>query len=144
MKLVSALLAAAFLVTGCASVRSTLEYPATWPDADVRVGPYQYALWFHPTQPRVLLRRGPPAQLGVALAEGWTVYGADASEPTPIWFAGADGVLQQIGCQADDITGQDQIREVTYRCIEGVDVQREVALRRELWREGVRVDEPSY
>lgn len=133
---------AAILAASCASVQSTLDYPATWPDADVRVGVHQYALWFHPERRSVLLRRGPPARLGMALAEAWTVYAADASEPAIVWTTAADAVLQQLGCHAIDISGQDQIREVAFTCVEGVNVMQEVGARRTTWQAGVSVPDP--
>lgn len=141
MKTLAALTAIA-VVSACASVQATLDYPATMPDADVHVGGHQYALWFHPDEQRLLMRRGPPEQLGVALAEGWAIYGADETEPTQVWRAGADAVLAQMGCQSDDVSGSDQIREFTYTCRADIDPKREITIRRELWREGVRTADP--
>lgn len=132
----------AVALAGCASVARQLDYPSTWPDADVWVGEHQYALWFHPERQTVLLRRGPPQRLAVALAEGWTIYSNDRTEPTLVWGRAADAVLQQIGCYGVDMQGSDQVREVNFVCPQAVDIQREVAARRDQWRAGVRTDMP--
>lgn len=141
MKVIVAIAALAALA-GCASAQRTLTYPATWPDADVRVGTHRYQVWFHQSDPTILLQRGEPRQLGQLLAQNVTVYAADRSEPEIVWRAAADAVLQQLGCQAGEITGADQMREATYSCVPGVNVAEGVAQRREQWRQGVRVDDP--
>lgn len=143
MRLALTILAAAFTISACASVQRTLSYPATYADADVWVGAHEYAVWFHETDPTILIQRGPPTQMGQALAQNLTVYAADQSEPEIYWRTAANGVLQQLGCEATEIAGADQMREVTYRCMEGVNVRGEVATRREQWRQGVRLDDPT-
>lgn len=135
-------LAAAFTMSGCASVQNTLSYPATFPDADVWVGMHRYAIWFHPDRPTMLVQRGAPHQMGRALAENWTIYARDQSEPTLIWRTAADAVLQPIGCRVYDITGDDQMREMSYQCAEGVDALAAVGQHREQWRQGIRVANP--
>jgi hypothetical protein len=136
-------LAALTALAACASAQRTLSYPATWPDADVMVGTHRYQVWFHETDPTVLIQRGEPRQLGQLLMENVTVYGADRTQAEPVWRAAADAVLQQIGCQATEIRGADQMREATYGCVAGVNVRAEVAQRRAQWRQGVRVDDPT-
>ena len=143
MRTFSFLLAAAFIISGCASVQRTLSYPATYADADVWVGGHEYAVWFHESDPTILIQRGPPQQMGQALAQNLTMYAADQTEPEIYWRTAANGVLQQIGCEAAEITGADQMREVVYRCMEGVDVAAAVAQHREQWRQGVRMDDPA-
>lgn len=141
-RLLVPLIAAAFIMTGCASVQRTLSYPATQADADVWVGGHRYAIWFHPQRPTLLVQRGPPQHMSLALAQNWTVYSNDESEPTLIWRTAADAVLQPIGCSVYDVTGQDQMREFTYRCQEGVNVMAAVEQHRYEWRQGVRVANP--
>lgn len=136
------LLAALFALAACASVQRTLSYPAAYADADVSVGGHPYAVWFHQTDPTLLIQRGRAQQMGQALAQNWTLYAADQSEPEAYWRAAANSVLQPIGCQAVEVTGADQMREVTYACMQGVDVRQQVVHRRAQWREGVRVDAP--
>jgi hypothetical protein len=143
LRLISGLLVAAFMMSGCASMQRTLSYPASMPDADVWVGGHRYAVWFHTSDPTILLQRGPPQYMGRALAENYTRYAADATEPAAIWMAAGDAVLQQIGCHAGEVVGADQIREITYACVQGVDVAAAVAQHREQWRQGVRVDDPT-
>lgn len=143
MRKITVTLAALAALAGCASAQRTLTYPATWPDADVMVGTHRYQIWFHETDPTLLIQRGEPRQLGQLLLENVTVYGADRSESEPVWRAAADAVLQQMGCQATEVSGADQMREVTYGCVAGVNVAAEVAQRRTQWRQGVRVDDPT-
>jgi hypothetical protein len=138
-----AVFAALAALAACASAQRTLSYPATWPDADVMVGAHRYQVWFHETDPTVLIQRGEPRPLGQLLAQNVTVYAADRSEAEPVWRAAADAVLQQIGCQATEVRGADQMREASYACVAGVDVRSAVAAARERWRQGVRVDDPT-
>jgi hypothetical protein len=142
MRLRFALLAALLTVSACASVQRTLSYPSQYADAAVSVGGHQFAVWFHEENPTLLLQRGPGQQLNRALAQNWTMYANDQSEPEIYWRTAANAVLQPIGCQAVEVTGADQMREVSFRCLEGVNVKQEVAARREQWRQGLRMDEP--
>ncbi|MGE0740235.1 MAG: hypothetical protein AB7O98_02745 [Hyphomonadaceae bacterium] len=143
MRLRLGLLAALLSLAACASAQRTLTYPATWSDADVFVGQHRYQVWFHQTDSTILLQRGSPRPLGQLLAQNVTIYAADNSEAEPYWRAAADAVLQQMGCQATEITGADQMREAHYVCATAVDVGSEVAQRRAAWRQGVRVDDPN-
>lgn len=136
------LFAALALLAGCASTQRTLSYQASWPDADVTVGTHRYQVWFHDRDPTILLQRGPPAPLPQTLAQNYTIYAADRSEPEPVWRAAANAVLQPMGCEAREITGADQMREVTYTCATTVDMRMEVAARRGAWQRGVHVDDP--
>ncbi|MGE0595870.1 MAG: hypothetical protein AB7P07_05880 [Hyphomonadaceae bacterium] len=143
MRIAAAMLAAVFMLSACASVQRQLSYTNDQPDADIYVGGYRYAAWFHPSDPTLLLQRGAPHSLGRALVQNWTVYSNDASEPSVVWRAAADAVLQPIGCQTTEITGADQIREITYSCMQGVNVMAAVGQYRQQWRQGVRVDDPT-
>lgn len=136
-------LIALMMLAGCASAQRTLSYQATWPDADVTVGVHRYQVWFHDRDPTLLLQRGPPAPLPQTLAQNFTIYAADRSEAAPVWRAAADAVLQPMGCHATEITGADQMREVSYACAGTVDIGAEVAARRAGWQRGVRVDDPT-
>ncbi|WP_395646999.1 hypothetical protein [Terricaulis sp.] len=136
-------LIALMMLAGCASAQRTLSYPSTWPDADIAVGTHRYQAWFHERDATILLERGPPAPLAQMLAQNNTMYAADRSEAEPVWRAAADAVLQPLGCQATEITGADQMREVSYACAGAVNVGAEVAARRVEWRRGVRVDDPT-
>lgn len=142
MKLPLALIAAALTLSACASVQRTLSYPSQMADASVNVGGHPFAIWFHEEDPTILIQRGPGQSLNRALAQNWTMYANDQSEPEAYWRAAANAVLQPIGCQPVEVTGADQMREVSFRCLEGVNVQQEVAARREQWRQGLRMDEP--
>lgn len=142
MRLAS-LLFAALTLAACASVQRTLSYPATMPDADIHVGTHRYQAWFHPERPTILLQRGPPQQMGRALAQNWTVYSNDRSEPSPVWIVAADALLRPLGCHTVDLSGQDQMREATYVCVSALDMRSAIAERRAEWRQGVRVDDPT-
>lgn len=137
------LLAALVLAAGCASTQRTLSYNAGWPDADVYVGEDRYQVWFHERDQTVLVQRGNPRPLGQMLAQNVTVYAADRSPGILIWGAAANAVLQPLGCYATEVSGADQMRELTYRCNGAVNVNAEVAARREEWRRGVRVAAPA-
>lgn len=142
MKLRLAWLAAVLTLSACASVQRTLSYPSQYADAAVTVGGHPFAIWFHEEDPTILIQRGPGQQLNRALAENWTMYANDQSEPEAYWRAAANAVLQPIGCQATEVTGADQMREVGFRCLDGVKVKQEVAARRAQWREGLVMDAP--
>lgn len=139
----SVLAAAAVVVSGCASTQSLLTYPAGWSDADVMVGGERYQVWFHESQPTVLVQRGEPRPLGQMLAQNVTVRANDPSPGILNWGAAANAVLNQIGCGATEVTGSDQMREIAYTCQAGVNVNAEVAARREEWRRGVIVAAPT-
>lgn len=142
MRLRTMLIAAALVVSGCASTQSLLTYPASWSDADVMVGRERYQVWFHERQPTVLVQRGEPRPLGQMIAQNVTVRAADQSPGILTWGAAANAVLNQIGCGATEVSGADQMREITYSCQPGVNVNAEVATRREEWRRGVIVAAP--
>ncbi|UPT62415.1 MAG: hypothetical protein M0D54_18940 [Hyphomonadaceae bacterium JAD_PAG50586_4] len=135
--------AVALAVSGCASTQNLLTYPAGWSDADVMVGRERYQIWFHERQPTVLVQRGEPRPLGQMIAQNMTVRAADQSPGILIWGAAANAVLNQIGCGATEVTGADQMREISYTCQPGVNVSAEVAARREEWRRGVVVAAPA-
>jgi len=59
------------------------------------------------------------------------------------WGAAANAVLQPMGCAATEVTGADQMREITYQCAAGVDARAEVPRRRDEWRRGVHVEAPA-
>ncbi len=71
-----------------------------------------------------------------------TVYANDATLGIRWWGAAANAVLNPMRCSAAEVTGADQMREVTYVCDPGVDVGAEVDARRPAWRAGVRADPP--
>src|SRR5690606_32817589 len=112
------------------------SYPAGMPDADVRVGEDRYQVWFHETDQTVLVQRGSPRPLGQLLAQNLTVYAADRSPGIYWWGAAANAVLHPLGCYATEVRGADQMREIEYLCPQAVDVQAQVAERREEWRRG--------
>ncbi|GAM97049.1 hypothetical protein U91I_00671 [alpha proteobacterium U9-1i] len=141
----SKLLAAVILaltLSACASTQRTLSYQSGWPDADVNVGGYRYQVWFHETDQTMLIQRGDPRPMGQALALNWTRYATDNTQPEIVWRAAADAVLRQIHCEGREVTGQDQIREVSYVCGPGVNVNEAIAANREAWRRGVSVTDP--
>ncbi len=139
----ASLIAAAFIMSGCASTQRTLSYPAGMPDADVYVGQARYQVWFHETDSTVLVLRGDPRPLGQLMAENMTVYSQDRSPGILVWGAAANAVLQPMGCAATEVTGADQMREIAYVCQSPIDVAAEVARRRDEWRRGVRVEAPA-
>jgi hypothetical protein len=139
----TALLAVLALLAACASTQRTLSYNAGWPDADVWVGGDRYQVWFHERDQTVLVQRGQPRPLGQLLAENMTVYAQDRSPGILVWGAAANAVLNPIGCAATEVTGADQMREISYACAQPINVQTTVAARREEWRRGVRVAAPA-
>lgn len=143
MRIRTLLIAATLVVSGCASTQSLLTYPAGWSDADVMVGRERYQVWFHESQPTVLVQRGEPRPLGQMLAQNMTVRAGDQSPGILTWGAAANAVLNQIGCGATEVTGADQMREIRYTCQPGVSVRNEVNARREEWRRGVVVAAPA-
>lgn len=138
-----AMLLALVFLAGCASTQRVMSYNAGWPDADVYVGDQRYQVWFHERDQTVLVQRGDPRPLGQLLAQNVTVYAADRSPGILWWGAAANAVLQPLGCYATEVTGADQMREIAYVCPNAVNVNAEVAARREDWRRGVRVPAPA-
>jgi hypothetical protein len=143
MRIRALLVVAALVVSGCASTQNLLTYPAGWSDADVMVGRERYQIWFHERQPTVLVQRGEPRPLGQMIVQNVTIRAADQSPGILTWGAAANAVLHQIGCGATEVTGSDQMREISYTCQPGVNVRNEVAARREEWRRGVIVEAPA-
>jgi hypothetical protein len=143
MRVLASVIAAAFIVSACASTQRTLSYSAGMPDADVYVGQARYQVWFHETDSTVLVLRGDPRPLGQLMAENMTVYAQDRSPGILIWGAAANAVLNPMNCAATEVTGSDQMREIGYTCQTGIDVEAEVARRRDEWRRGVRVPAPA-
>ncbi len=142
MKMRALLLVAALALSACASTQRTLSYDAGMPDADVYVGDQRFQVWFHDRDQTVLVVRGDTQALGLLLAQNMTVYANDRSLGILWWGAAANAVLTQFGCYGTEVTGADQMREIEYTCREPVDVQAQVAQRREEWRRGVRVPAP--
>ncbi|MGH6949347.1 MAG: hypothetical protein ACREH4_00590 [Vitreimonas sp.] len=136
------LFAALFALGACASAR-TLSYPASRPDADVMVGQQRYQVWFHDTDSTVLIQRGEPRPLGQLLARNIALYALDRPPAEPVWRAAANAVLRQIDCEVTQLHGADRLREAAYECVPGVDVTEAIALNRDRWRQGVRVDAPA-
>ncbi|MFN3463072.1 MAG: hypothetical protein ACK4X1_03265 [Terricaulis sp.] len=136
------LLVAALALSACASTQRTLSYDAGMPDADVYVGDQRFQVWFHDRDQTVLVVRGDTQALGLLLAQNMTVYANDRTLGILWWGAAANAVLTQFGCYGTEVTGADQMREIEYVCREPVDVQAQVAQRREAWRRGVRVPAP--
>lgn len=143
MRFRTLLIATTIILSGCASSQRILSYPAGMPDADVMVGEQRYQVWFHERDATLLVQRGDPRPLGQLLAQNVTIYAADASPGILTWGAAANAVLNQISCGATEVTGADQMREISFTCAEGVNVAAEVAAHRAEWREGARVAEPS-
>jgi hypothetical protein len=143
MKLRAILLVAVFALGACASTQRTLSYRAGMPDADVFVGDQRFQVWFHERDQTVLVMRGEPRSLGLLLAENVTVYANDRSLGILWWGAAANAVLTQFDCYGTEVTGSDQMREIEYACHHPVDVQSQVAQRREEWRRGIRVPPPQ-
>jgi hypothetical protein len=142
MKMRALLLVAALALSACASTQRTLSYDAGMPDADVYVGDQRFQVWFHDRDQTVLVVRGDTQALGLLLAQNMTVYANDRTLGILWWGAAANAVLTQFGCYGTEVTGADQMREIEYTCREPVDVQAQVAQRREEWRRGVRVPAP--
>ncbi len=142
MKMRALLLVAALALSACASTQRTLSYDAGMPDADVYVGDQRFQVWFHDRDQTVLVVRGDTQALGLLLAQNMTVYANDRTLGILWWGAAANAVLTQFGCYGTEVTGADQMREIEYVCREPVDVQAQVAQRREEWRRGVRVPPP--
>ena len=142
MKTIAASLLSVFALSACASAQRTLSYPAGWPDADVMVGQQRYQVWFHGDDSTVLIQRGDPRPLGQLMAENLTIYARDRAAAEPVWRAAGNAVLQQIGCEVTEISGADLMREAAYVCAPGVDVAAAIALNRDQWRHGVRVEPP--
>jgi len=142
MKMRASLLLALFALCACASTQHALSYRAGMPDADVLVGEDRYQVWFHERDQTVLVLRGEPQPLGQLMAQNMTVYANDASPGILWWGAAANAVLQPLGCYGTEVTGADQMREVQYTCPQPIDVNAQVAARREQWRRGVHVPAP--
>lgn len=144
MKMRALLLVAALALSACASTaRTTLTYRGGTSDADVLVGDQRFQVWFHERDRTVLVIRGQPRTRAVLMAENMTIYANDRSLGILWWGAAANAVLTQLGCYATEVTGADQMREVQYTCQQPVNVNREVAQRREEWRRGVAVPAPQ-
>ena len=143
MKMRAFLLVALFALGACASTQRTLSYNAGMPDADVYVGEQRFQVWFHERDQTVLVLRGEPRSLGLLMAQNMTVYANDRTLGILWWGAAANAVLTQFGCYGTEVTGADQMREIEYTCREPVDVNAQVAQRREEWRRGVRVAAPA-
>jgi hypothetical protein len=143
MKMRALLLVAALALSACASTQRTLSYDAGMPDADVYVGDQRFQVWFHERDQTVLVVRGDTQALGLLLAQNMTVYANDRSLGILWWGAAANAVLTQFGCYGTEVTGADQMREIEYTCSEPVDVNAQVAQRRDEWRRGVRVPAPA-
>lgn len=143
MKIRALLLASLLALGACASTQRTLTYRAGMPDADVFVGDQRFQLWFHETEPTVLVMRGEPRPLGQLMAQNMTIYANDRSLGILWWGAAANALLQPIGCYGTEVTGADQMREVEYTCPSPVDVNAQVAAHRDEWRRGVRVEAPA-
>ncbi|MBX3428294.1 MAG: hypothetical protein KF779_01795 [Hyphomonadaceae bacterium] len=143
MKMRAFLLVALFALGACASTQRTLSYNAGMPDADVFVGDQRFQIWFHDRDQTVLVVRGQPRSLGLLMAENLTVYANDRTLGILWWGAAANAVLTQFGCYGTEVTGADQMREIEYTCTNPVDVNAQVAQRRDEWRRGVRVPPPE-
>ncbi|MEZ5961810.1 MAG: hypothetical protein R3C30_15515 [Hyphomonadaceae bacterium] len=137
------LLVALLALSACASTRRPLSYQGGMPDADVYVGEQRFQVWFHGRDQTVLVVRGEPRSLGLLMAENMTLYANDRTLGILWWGAAANAVLTQFGCYGTEVTGADQMREIQYTCREPVDVNAQVAQRREEWRQGVRVPPPA-
>lgn len=137
------LLVALLALSACASTRRPLSYQGGMPDADVYVGDQRFQVWFHGRDQTVLVVRGEPRSLGLLMAENMTLYANDRSLGILWWGAAANAVLTQFGCYGTEVTGADQMREIQYACREPIDVNAQVAQRREEWRRGVRVEPPQ-
>ena len=143
MRFRTLLIAAAIILSGCASSQRVLTYRAGMPDADVFVANQRFQLWFHERDQTILVQRGDPQPLGSLLAQNATIYANDATLGPFWWGAAANAVLTQFGCYGTEVTGADQMREVQYTCRDPVDVNAQVAQRRDEWRRGVRVAPPA-
>jgi hypothetical protein len=143
MKMRALLLIAVLALGACASTQRTLSYRGGMPDADVYVGDQRFQVWFHDRDQTVLVLRGEPRSLGLLMAENVTVYANDRTLGILWWGAAANAVLTQFGCYGTEVTGADQMREIEYTCTNPVDVNAQVAQRREEWQRGVRVPPPQ-
>jgi len=143
MKVRALLLVALLALSACASTRRPLSYHGGMPDADVYVGDQRFQVWFHDRDQTVLVVRGEPRSLGLLMAENMTLYANDRTLGILWWGAAANAVLTQFGCYGTEVTGADQMREVQYTCRDPVDVNAQVAQRRDEWRRGVRVAPPA-
>ena len=145
MRFRTLLIAAAIILSGCASSQRILSYPAGTPDADVFVANQRFQLWFHERDQTILVQRGDPQPLGSLLAQNATIYANDRTLGPLWWGAAANAVLTQIGCYGVEVSEENrtQMREVSYTCAAGVDVTAELAARRAEWRRGVHVPEPA-
>jgi hypothetical protein len=143
MNMRALLLVAVLALSACASTQRTLSYRGGMPDADVYVGDQRFQVWFHHRDQTVMVMRGEPRSFGMLMAENMTVYANDRTLGILWWGAAANAVLTQFGCYGTEVTGADQMREIQYTCREPVDVQAQVAQRREEWRRGVRVPPPA-
>ncbi len=137
------LLVCAFALSACASTQRTLSYHGGMSDADVMVGNQRFQVWFHERDATVLVMRGAPRPFSQLLAQNLTVFAQDQTLGIVWWGAAANAVLNQMRCSATEVTGADQMREVSYVCDAGVDVRAAVDARREVWRQGVVVAAPA-
>jgi hypothetical protein len=143
MKLRAFLFASLFAVGACATAQRSLSYPAGYPDADVFVGNQRFQVWFHEHDQTVFVQRGDPQPFAQLLAQNATIYANDATLGPLWWGAAANAVLTQFNCHGTELTGEGQVREVSYTCPRPVDVSAEVAGRRAEWRRGLHVDAPA-
>lgn len=145
MRFPTLLIAAAIILSGCASSQRVLTYRAGMPDADVFVANQRFQLWFHERDQTILVQRGDPQPLGSLLAQNATIYANDRTLGPFWWGAAANAVLTQIGCHGVKVSEEDgsQMREVTYTCPVAVDIGAQLAQHRPEWRRGVHVAAPS-
>lgn len=143
MKLRALLIASLIALGACATAQRALSYPAGYPDADVVVGNQRFQVWFHREDQTVFVQRGDPQPFGQLLAQNATIYSRDATLGPLWWAAAANAVLMEFSCYGTELNGEGQSREVTYTCPQPIDVNAQIAARREAWRRGVHVEAPA-
>lgn len=121
-----ATVAAAFLLASCAGLARVTSYGTELSDAYVRVGGYGFSVYFHPTDPTLLVQQRLAEQVP-----------ADSDLP---WRDAAQRVLQEAGpCEVRSVTklGPGSY-EAAYTCANGGRVPNAVVeTNRDRWRLGI-------
>ena len=140
----AAVTAAALTVSACAGIGRMETYPHGFADAKVTVGKRHFSVWFHRSEPTVMVQRGMGSGMGQAMASGLTLNAVNFTEPMPYWKAAAQAVLTPLGCTVGDVYTLDNRStwEAKYTCPTGTDVVAQVEAHRDEWRRGIAVADP--
>lgn len=137
--------ALALVLAGCAGMSRMNTYPTTLADAKVTVGHRQYSIWFHRSEPTVLIQRGFGAAMGQGVVEGLSLGVIQMNEPQPVWRTAGQTVLTELGCTVSEVytLDNDITWEARYVCPDATMVSAdEVQANRARWRAGLIAADP--